>query len=236
MVDKRADKQFICDFIEVYRGLPALWDAKCKEYTNRTRKGEQYDVLLEKYREKFPDAEKPDVVKKINSLRTNFRKELKRIREAEKSGAEDVEPVLWYFEEMSFLQAQETPTPSISTMDTCQETSTLDEFHEENCNEDANNGTRYTANVGPSKNTKIKKPLHPTDELIQLATRRLKQPEDDCDKVAAAWAVELRKMDPRQQMFAKKAINDILFEGQMGTLHRHSVEINASHASTSNTV
>lgn len=142
MVDKRADKQFICEFIEVYRSLPALWDAKCKDYTNRTRKGEQYDVLLEKYREKYPDAEKPDVVKKINSLRTNFRKELKRIREAEKSGAgaEDVEPVLWYFEEMRFLQAQETPTPSISTMDTCQETSTPDE----DCDEDANNGTRYT--------------------------------------------------------------------------------------------
>lgn len=79
---------------------------------------------------------------------------------------------------------------------------------------------------------KKKKRPDPTDELVQLVTTRLQQPEDDCGKVAAAWAVELRKMDPQQQMFAKKAINDILFEGQMGTLHRHSVEINASRAST----
>ena len=56
----------------------------------------------------------------------------------------------------------------------------------------------------------------PTDKILQ----------DDSDKIAAAWAVELRKMDPQQQLFAKKAINEILFEGQMGTLHRNSIKIN----------
>jgi hypothetical protein len=52
-----------------------------------------------------PDADKQEVIKKINSLRTNFRKELKRLRDAEKSGtgAEDVKPTLWYFEEMKFF-------------------------------------------------------------------------------------------------------------------------------------
>lgn len=52
-------------------------------------------------------------------MQTNFRKLLKRIRDAEKSGAgaQDVEPSLWYFEEMGFLVTQETPTASISTKD-----------------------------------------------------------------------------------------------------------------------
>jgi hypothetical protein len=45
-------------------------------------------------------------------------------------------------------------------------------------------------------------------------------------KIASAWAVELQKMEPQQQLFAKKAINDVLFEGQMGTLHRDYVQIN----------
>lgn len=65
-----------------------------------------------------------------------------------------------------------------------------------------------------------------------MACKRLQQPPDDYDKIAAAWAAEVRKMDSQQQLFAKKAINDIIFEGQMGTLHRNSVEINATRAST----
>ena len=123
MADKKPEKEFIVEFIEVYRSLPALWDVKCKDYSNHAKKGEQYDVLIEKYRENYPDAEKQEVVKKINSLRTNFRKELKRIRDTEKSGAgaEDVEPTLWYFDEMKFLVTQETPTATISTMDISQD-------------------------------------------------------------------------------------------------------------------
>lgn len=44
-------------------------------------------------------------------------------------------------------------------------------------------------------------------------------------KIAIAWASELQKMTAQQQIFAKKAINDISFEDQMGTLHRNAVQI-----------
>lgn len=119
MGTKAEDRIFISEFIDVYHSLPALWDVKSKDYSNRFKKNEQYDQLLEKYRENFPNADKQEVIKKINALRTNFRKELKRIHDAEKSGAgaEDVEPSLWYFEEMKFLMPQETPTASTSTME-----------------------------------------------------------------------------------------------------------------------
>ena len=47
-------------------------------------------------------------------------------------------------------------------------------------------------------------------------------------KIASAWAVELQKMEPQQQFFAKKAIKDILFESQVGTLRRDSVQVKIS--------
>jgi hypothetical protein len=78
----------------------------------------QYEYLLRKYGMRFPDTDKNQLIKKFNSLPTNFRKELKRIKDSEKSGtaADDiVEPTLWYFEEIEFLIGQEEPCTSLNT-------------------------------------------------------------------------------------------------------------------------
>lgn len=113
------EKKFLLEVLEVYRSLPALWDHRSKDYSNRTKKNEQYDELLQKYNEKYPEADRKALVKKINSLRTNFRKESRRIKNCERSGAgcdEVLEPTLWYFEQMKFLSDLEEPTESVNTM------------------------------------------------------------------------------------------------------------------------
>lgn len=114
------EKNFILEFIEVYRSLPALWQIKSKDYSNRNVKNSQYSILLEKYKEKFPNAEKKDVAQKLNALRTAYRKELKRISRLERSGAgvnEDAEPNLYYFDAIDFLRDNELPCGSQTSMD-----------------------------------------------------------------------------------------------------------------------
>ncbi|KAF5304777.1 hypothetical protein FQA39_LY09554 [Lamprigera yunnana] len=117
--EKDDERKFILECIEVYHSLPALWNIKSKDYSNRIKKNKQYTNLLRKYREYYPDADKAQLVKKFNSLRTNFRKELERIKDSEKSGAgtdDIIEPTLWYFEEMNVLVGQEEPSTSQSTI------------------------------------------------------------------------------------------------------------------------
>lgn len=67
--------------------------------------------------------------------------------------------------------------------------------------------TQYiTPTSSTTENRKTKKAPNPTEKLVKLASARLQQPQDDHDKIAAAWTVELREMDPQQQLFAKKVI------------------------------
>ena len=87
MADKEEDRTFQLECIEVYKSLPALWKVKCDEYSNRQKKDAAYAVLVEKFQEKYPNYTREDLNnKKINLYRTNYRKELKKVLDSEKSG------------------------------------------------------------------------------------------------------------------------------------------------------
>jgi hypothetical protein len=106
-------------FIEAYRSLPELWDTENSHYSNRVKKAAAYDTLIEKLKVLEPDASRESVVKKINNLRSTFRKELKKVNDSKRSGtsADDLYiPSLWYYNELLFLVDQETPDKSLSTV------------------------------------------------------------------------------------------------------------------------
>jgi hypothetical protein len=82
------ERAFILECIQVYKSLPALWDVKSKEYSNgQEKKKDTYAMLLDKYRDRYTQANREDVTKKCNPLGTNLRKEMKRLDNSEKSGA-----------------------------------------------------------------------------------------------------------------------------------------------------
>ena len=103
---KDEERKFMLECIDLHRELPALWKVTCEDYSNRVKKEAAYNTLLGKYRERYQDATKEDIKKSLNALRTNFRKELKKVLDSEKSGAgtEDLyESSLWYYDFCNLL-------------------------------------------------------------------------------------------------------------------------------------
>ncbi|XP_063534742.1 uncharacterized protein LOC134744756 [Cydia strobilella] len=208
---KLKEREFIKECIKLYRSLPSLWNVKSKVYYDRQRKKKAYAVLLTKYREMFPEATREDVKKKFNVLRTNYRKEFKKYLSAMAAG-ESYSPSLWYFNELDFLYDDE------SSEDFC-ESSILD----------AQSFTidyEELTDIEESSAKKVKKLK--TEEPADQEYPNIIEIRDEFYHWAMACASDLRKMERTQQLYAKKAFADIILEGQLGLLHRHSVKINES--------
>ncbi|XP_069704895.1 uncharacterized protein [Periplaneta americana] len=111
-------KQFLRDFINMYRNLPVLWHAKSSEYFDRSKKNHAYDILVRKYREVEPCADREMVRKKINILRTNYRKEWRKVTQSEKTARSKKDiyvPKLWYYELFDFLDGNDDVAERLTT-------------------------------------------------------------------------------------------------------------------------
>lgn len=116
---RNCSREFLTEFIELYQSFPCLWRIKSKEYCDRDKKAMAYEKLVEKYREIDAEANREIVVKKINSLRSVYRKELCKVNSSLRSGAGEEEiykPALWYYELLHFLNDHETPRASRNTI------------------------------------------------------------------------------------------------------------------------
>lgn len=107
MTDARTiSHEFLREFINMYKELPCLWQIKNREYLDKNKKTEAYNLLINKLRTIQPDATKATVINKINSLRGSFRREYKRVVDSMRSGAgadEIYVPSLWYYELYTYV-------------------------------------------------------------------------------------------------------------------------------------
>lgn len=86
-------------------------------------------------------------------------------------------------------------------------------------------GSSTSRSVTPSpipSRPKRKKVLTPADEVIQLAGEQLKslRPDDEFEAYGKYIAHKLRSFKGIQAIFARKLINDVIFEGELGTLNK----------------
>ncbi|KAG8335677.1 hypothetical protein J6590_062499 [Homalodisca vitripennis] len=210
------------------------------------RKGKLHTTLYwKKMKEVEPLAKKDCVIKKINNMRSSFRKEVKKIKESMKTGSgayEVYKPKLWYFESLRFLNDQETPRQSISNIDnhdsenedenqaTADNTEhSNDSFHTDDVQsptpqDDTSHGRRFSASRPRPTLLKRMTPTQQatlTGELLQTVNEHFKHPrpsEDRHDIFGKNVANVLREVLVPQRILAEKFINDVLFHAQMGTL------------------
>jgi len=117
---RQCSHEFLTEFIELYKSFPCLWQVKSKDYSDKHKKNLAYEELIKKFREVDSSANKETVSKKINSLRTVYKKELAKLKKSATSGAgeDDIyKPVLWYFDLFNFLNDQDIPRTPRETID-----------------------------------------------------------------------------------------------------------------------
>ena len=107
--NNRETQRFVVEFIDLYQQYTCLWKYSCKDYRNRVVKERAYHALMDKMREIDPRADKNTVMKKINALRTAFRREFKKVRRAMvlakqgKGPKKPYVPSLWYYDHLKFV-------------------------------------------------------------------------------------------------------------------------------------
>ncbi|XP_053946426.1 uncharacterized protein LOC128863026 [Anastrepha ludens] len=210
----RANKEIWKEFFEVYRSYPEIWKIKSEEYKNKIKKNAAYETLLEKYKEIDPKATVESLKYKINSIRSCYRRELKKLKQSEKSGA-GVDDVyvssLWYFDDLSFLEEQETQRTGLSSIE--------NEEHED---------TTFEDNAPAAKKAKTEFGKKEKEELLKKAVKALEdstRPNDDASTFSSTWEVLFRKLDPTQQLFANKTIMEVLYQGALGQLNENSHQL-----------
>ncbi|XP_011499285.1 PREDICTED: uncharacterized protein LOC105363316 [Ceratosolen solmsi marchali] len=108
----REGEKFLSEFIEIYQACPCLWKYSCRDYRNRFVKDRAYATLVDKMREVDPRADKNSVIRKINALRTAFRREYKKMRKS-KVGVcngqtrKRYTTSLWYYDLLKFVVEQQ---------------------------------------------------------------------------------------------------------------------------------
>lgn len=112
------NKEFMSEFIELYRCHPSLWKIGSKDYTNRNLKSKAYEEMVELCKKIYDKADKNFVTKKIQAIRGCFRKESKKVEQSKRSGASADEvyiPTLWYYDLLLFTKDEEAVTDSLSS-------------------------------------------------------------------------------------------------------------------------
>ncbi|XP_077298284.1 uncharacterized protein LOC143919702 [Arctopsyche grandis] len=219
-------------FIRCYETCEALWDPRNKFYLNRYKRNEHLNELLKIYKSIKSNATIEDVNYKLNSLRSNYRKELKKIDKAKRLGEVYI-PISKTFHALVFLpkvnRADENPDP------VAKHNEPMAKHNEPMTKRYQPMTKRYqpmTKRYQPM--TKRNQPMTKRNQLLTKACTLMSQPttssqspQKPVDLIVLVWSEKLKELSPTQRLYAEKAINNVLFEAQLNDLNRNSGQVNS---------
>ncbi|CAH2007758.1 unnamed protein product [Acanthoscelides obtectus] len=208
---------FVTGFIDIYRQLPSLWNIKSKQYSNRKEKAKAYEKLISYCKTVDKNASMDMVKKKINNIRSAFRKEHKKVLKSKRSGSsteELYEPTLWYYKLLLFTASQEEPRMSVSNDDES-ESEGDDANNEEDVTqhdtqfspltEDAlqapseiyqlsppqtpHQSSTYSRPSTSRSSNSAKRKKYGQEESIQRICAKLDRENDECDSIGEMWPI-----------------------------------------------
>lgn len=93
--------------IELYKNLEPLWNPRDADYKKRSVKDDSYQSLLEQLKDIVPDLNVDSIKKKIHTIRSQYLRERKCMRESLTNGegtcTVPYKPKLWCYNLLSFL-------------------------------------------------------------------------------------------------------------------------------------
>ncbi|XP_047992816.1 uncharacterized protein LOC125231411 [Leguminivora glycinivorella] len=235
MADIRTwNKDLVLELLALYKSFPCLWKIKSEQYKNKNLKKEAYDKIVIFCKEKgFPDANRDFVVKKLQSLRGSFRKELRKVEDSHRNGTEEVyQSSLWYYDYLLFTKDQELPTDSIYNADEDPDEN-IDIDHNiieceitENSVGEIDHQTQmidaaWTESASTPRRNKRKASDNYQAESFKVRADTLKSNHEELSEFELAGmnvAKKLAKMDPVQAIYAESIINNVLCKGLLKKL------------------
>ncbi|XP_067010255.2 uncharacterized protein [Anabrus simplex] len=233
--------EFVKEFILLYRSLPCLYDTRDEFYLNKPVKQVAYEKLVRKVREIEPNATRDTVTKKINNLRSSYRKERKKVERSKKFSdvGEIYKPSLWYYHLLDFLYEDGEPKDNFNTSSGGADGQEEDEIEVEEekysmislqdipaFSEPAEESSLQAVSLAPPVSTAAtpEAKRRKTDQPTESETVKL-PPEARLSLYStygAYIAEELRNLPPDMAIYCQKLINDAIFEARCGTLSRYS--------------
>uniref|UniRef100_A0A0A1WR58 Acyl-[acyl-carrier-protein] desaturase 6, chloroplastic n=1 Tax=Zeugodacus cucurbitae TaxID=28588 RepID=A0A0A1WR58_ZEUCU len=229
--------KFWIEFIKLYRSKPELWKYGSAIYKDSKSKRSAYLELVKKLREIYPNADVGMVKRKLNSFRSIYRNILSKMSRGERLNGKPAGAQWIYFNHLSFLSAQNEPLDEDDDWNDNEdkEYRQVDNLSENNLQDDfvtADESDLVVQFLTTKESTKRQYTPTPTrnesahNERTDSSFKKFKQNNDEADILGISWAYQYRSLSETQKIFAKKAIDDVLFEARLETLQRNSVKIN----------